>query len=120
MTESDVDSKGSCPACRKPYTDNPANFKPLSVEDVQQKLKQRRKQKDQQKKAKTVDSRKHLQDLRVVQRNLVFVVGIPQRIADADKLKKIEFFGKFGKIVKIVVNSVTGGSVVGVAGQQVG
>lgn len=34
----------------------------------------------------------------------MFVVGISPRIADPDVLKKNEFFGKFGKIHKVVVN----------------
>lgn len=43
--------------------------------------------------------------MRVVQKNLVFVVGLSQRLADAEVLKKIEYFGRFGKIVKVVINS---------------
>lgn len=44
---------------------------------------------------------------RVVQKNLVFVVGLSTRLADADVLKKQEYFGKYGKIVKVVINSST-------------
>lgn len=55
-----------------------------------------------------MDSRKHLGELRVVQKNLVFVVGITPRIADPELLKKGEYFGRFGRIHKIVVNSVGG------------
>ena len=39
-----------------------------------------------------------------MQKNLVFVVGLSQRLADIDVLKKHEYFGKFGKILKVVVN----------------
>ena len=67
-------------------------------------MKAQKRQKEQLKKQKTVDNRRHLADLRVVQKNLVFVVGIAQRIADPEMLKKPEYFGKFGKIQKIVVN----------------
>lgn len=35
-----------------------------------------------QKKQELVESRKQLQDVRVVQKNLVYVAGLPQRIAD--------------------------------------
>lgn len=101
-SESD-DQNGLCPACRKVYTENPANFKPLSTEDIQ-KLKVQKRKQDQQKKQKSENGKRHLADLRVVQKNLVFVVGISPRIADPDVLKKNEFFGKFGKIHKVVVN----------------
>ena len=44
---------------------------------------------------------------RVVQRNLVFVVGLSTRLADPEVLKKHEYFGKFGKIHKVVINQST-------------
>lgn len=53
--------------------------------------------------------------LRVVQKNLVFVVGLSNRLADPDVLKKQEYFGKYGKIMKVVINSSTS-----YAGAQVG
>jgi CCR4-NOT transcription complex subunit 4 len=45
--------------------------------------------------------------VRVVQKNLVFVVGLPPRLADAEILKKHEYFGKYGKIHKVVINPST-------------
>ena len=56
------------------------------------------------KKQKLTENRRHLSDVRVVQKNLVFVVGLSQRLADTEVLKKNEYFGKFGKIVKVVIN----------------
>ena len=44
---------------------------------------------------------------RVVQKNLVFVVGLSQRLADPEVLRKHEYFGKFGKIHKVVINQST-------------
>jgi hypothetical protein len=52
---------------------------------------------------------------RVVQRNLVFVVGLSQRLADPEVLKKHEYFGKYGKTIKVVINQSTS-----YAGAQVG
>ncbi|KAM0679599.1 hypothetical protein GINT2_002229 [Glugoides intestinalis] len=43
-------------------------------------------------------------NMRVIQRNLVYVIGIPQRYADEDTLRKTEFFGQFGNIKKIIIN----------------
>lgn len=45
--------------------------------------------------------------MRVVQKNLVFVVGLPLRLADPEILKRHEYFGKFGKIHKVVINQST-------------
>ena len=69
------------------------------------RIKKERRQKEVQKKQKLSENRRHLSDVRVVQKNLVFVVGLSQRLADIEVLKKIEYFGRFGKILKVVVNS---------------
>jgi hypothetical protein len=42
---------------------------------------------------------------RVLTKNLVYVVGLPQRVADGDTLKKSEFFGRFGKILRVAVGT---------------
>ena len=78
-----TDENGLCPACRKAYPENPADFKPLSQEEVA-RLKAEKRHKDQQRKQKITENRKHLANVRVVQRNLVFVVGLPMRLADAE------------------------------------
>ncbi|XP_028132910.1 CCR4-NOT transcription complex subunit 4 isoform X4 [Diabrotica virgifera virgifera] len=101
-----TDENGLCPACRKAYSEDPADFIPLSQEQIA-KLKAEKRQRDQQRKAKLTESRKHLASVRVVQRNLVFVVGLPMRLADPEVLKKHEYFGKFGKIHKVVINQST-------------
>jgi len=47
-------------------------------------FKSQKRQRDQQRKQKITENRKHLANVRVVQKNLVFVVGLPPRLADAD------------------------------------
>lgn len=47
----------------------------------------------------------HLVDVRVIQRDLVYIVGIPIKYAHEDTLLKYEFFGQYGPIKKAVVNS---------------
>ena len=56
---------------------------------------------------KITENRKHLANVRVVQKNLVFVVGLSPRLADPEILKKPDYFGKFGKIHKVVINHST-------------
>ena len=52
----------------------------------------------------TSTSRRHLQNVRVIQRNLVYAIGIPLKYCKEDVLRKYEFFGKYGRILKISVN----------------
>lgn len=44
---------------------------------------------------------------RVIQKNLVFVVGLSPRLADPETLRKNEYFGKYGRIFKVVINNHT-------------
>lgn len=71
------------------------------------KIKAEKRQKDQAKKQKISENRKHLANVRVVQKNLVFVVGLSPRLADSEVLRRQEYFGKFGKIHKVVINMST-------------
>uniref|UniRef100_A0A3P9BJ10 CCR4-NOT transcription complex subunit 4 n=1 Tax=Maylandia zebra TaxID=106582 RepID=A0A3P9BJ10_9CICH len=89
-----------------PYPEDPAVYKPLSQEEIQ-RIKNEKKQKQNEKKQKVTENRKHLASVRVVQRNLVFVVGLSQRLADPEVLKRPEYFGRFGKIHKVVINNST-------------
>lgn len=91
-------------------------------------MKTEKRLRDQRRKQKITENRKHLANVRVVQKNLVFVVGLPPRLADAEVkcffqlrltqpqqqnfshtqvLKKFEYFGKHGKIHKVVINPST-------------
>ncbi|PHJ24535.1 rna recognition motif protein [Cystoisospora suis] len=49
-----------------------------------------------------------LKDVRVIQRSLVYVIGIPPSIAKKEILKRPEFFGQYGKVVHMVVNKSQG------------
>jgi len=101
-----TEGNGLCPACRQAYSENPADFKPLTSEEIA-KIKAEKRLKDQAKKLKISENRKHLANVRVVQKNLVFVVGLSPRLADPEILKKADYFGKFGKIHKVVINHST-------------
>lgn len=49
------------------------------------------------------DSR-DLQTIRVIQKNLVYVIGLPIEAADETNLRRQEMFGQYGHLNKIVVN----------------
>lgn len=48
--------------------------------------------------------RKHLHNYRVVQRNLVYIIGVPGSIASEEILRRAEYFGQYGRINKVVVH----------------
>lgn len=52
----------------------------------------------------SVMDRRHLHNYRVVQRNLVYVIGVPNSLANEELLRKPEYFGQYGKIGKIVIH----------------
>lgn len=93
---------GTCPACRKPYTEGPAQFKPLSTNEINQ-LKKNKKLKESEEKKKNIEkSLQFFASARVIQKNLMFVVGLPSNITEFE-LRKQENFGKFGKINKVTL-----------------
>lgn len=48
-----------------------------------------------------------LDNVRVIQDNLVYIINLPACMADEDLLKSEEYFGQYGKITKCVVNKTT-------------
>lgn len=53
----------------------------------------------------TKDKIKKLSNLRVIQKTLVYVIGLAPEIANEDKLKSVEYFGQYGNLQKVVVNT---------------
>jgi CCR4-NOT transcription complex subunit 4 len=53
----------------------------------------------------SIADRRHLHNYRVVQRNLVYVIGLPGgSFATEETLRKAEYFGQYGKIGKVVIH----------------
>jgi CCR4-NOT transcription complex subunit 4 len=50
------------------------------------------------------NNKKQLVNVRVIQRNLVYVTNLPMNVAKEDILKRHEYFGQYGKVLKIVIN----------------
>ncbi|TRM59939.1 hypothetical protein BD626DRAFT_559438 [Schizophyllum amplum] len=94
-----------CPACRRVYTDEGVEFKPLAASD-HKRLTQQKKQRERERKDLEGLGRRHLANVRVVQRNVVYVVGIGPRFAKEElipTLRSTEYFGQYGKISKILL-----------------
>ena len=81
---------------------------------AQAKKKAAMRQKEAERKHAETLNRKHLAGLRVLQKNLVYVVGMDLGGSDDDVLQTLrgpQHFGQYGKIVKIVVSKAKEGSV---------
>ncbi|RKF72221.1 Component of the CCR4-NOT complex [Golovinomyces cichoracearum] len=108
---------GLCPACRRPYDEKTIEWKVVTPEEIAQfkatvqknaKKKQEQRHKEAQKREVESMNRKHLSGLRVVQKNLVYVVGISPGIPEQEILSTLrgeKYFGQYGKIIKIVVSN---------------
>jgi len=49
-------------------------------------------------------AREALRDARVIQRSLVYVTGLAPLFAKTEVLSRKDFFGQYGKVIKVVVN----------------
>lgn len=104
--------KGKCPACRTDYDPQGFQFVAPDQESLQkERQKDRDKDKTKFSSGATVTTALGLplrkDDVRVLQRNLCYVTGIPASIAKEELLKKREYFGQFGRIVKVAVSKKT-------------
>ncbi|ABN68513.2 transcriptional repressor general negative regulator of transcription subunit 4 [Scheffersomyces stipitis CBS 6054] len=107
---------GRCPGCRRLYDDESVEYKTISAEEyrLQQLKKEKRerekKQREKEKKETEMANKKHLAGLRVVQKNLVYVTGLNPPCNPEDLhsvLRSDKYFGQYGKISKIVINTKT-------------
>lgn len=80
---------------------------------LQARKKAAARQKEVERRQIESTNRKNLAGLRVVQKNLVYVVGLNPKIREEDLLQTLrgdQYFGQYGKIVKIVVSKAKEGS----------
>lgn len=71
------------------------------------RLTQAKKNKEREKKEMEANNRKHLANMRVVQKNLVYVVGLSPRLAREEfipTLKGSDYFGEYGRVAKILIS----------------
>ena len=125
---------GLCPACRRTYDEQSIEWKNISQEEsvqpslysssllnflrmkadkeLQARKKALARQKESERKNVETLNRKHLAGLRVVQKNLVYVVGLNPKSREQDLLQTLrgdQYFGQYGKIIKIVVSKAKEG-----------
>ncbi|XP_042753940.1 uncharacterized protein LOC111882575 isoform X2 [Lactuca sativa] len=110
MAEKD-DTEGRCPACRTPYNKEKIVGTASKCERLVSEMSVEKKQKSLKGKTKTSEGRKQLSSVRVIQRNLVYIVGLPLNLADEDLLQRKEYFGQYGKVLKVSISRTAAGSI---------
>ncbi|XP_057865226.2 uncharacterized protein LOC131072939 [Cryptomeria japonica] len=95
-------TEGRCPACRTPYDKEKIVGMTVSCDRLD--MSSEKRQKSQKSKTKASEMRKHLSNVRVIQRNLVYIIGIPSNLADEETLERREFFGQYGKVLKVSIS----------------
>ncbi|KAL7273066.1 transcriptional repressor general negative regulator of transcription subunit 4 [Rhizina undulata] len=106
---------GLCPACRTPYDDKTIQYIPISAEEIRaeqnkksRKEANRRKHEAQRREIEALNL-KYLVEVKVVQKNLVYVTGLsPMLMADEDYIQTLcgkDYFGQYGEITKLLVNT---------------
>ncbi|EOA23434.1 hypothetical protein CARUB_v10016620mg [Capsella rubella] len=106
MAEKDQ-SEGRCPACRTPY--DKEKIVGMTVDQRLTSEGNMDRKKTQKSKLKPSEGRKQLTSVRVVQRNLVYIVGLPLNLADEDLLQRKEYFGQYGKVLKVSMSRTATG-----------
>ena len=104
---------GKCPACRQAYdTTGQMAADPTVLDTIAAKTASGgvRKHRDTTtvRRERKAPSQVPLAHVRVLQRNLLYVVGLPLQVAKDELLKSKAYFGKFGRIVKIALGLKNG------------
>ncbi|KAL6875666.1 hypothetical protein ACP4OV_013179 [Aristida adscensionis] len=105
------ETEGRCPACRTRYDKDRIVKMAATCERTVVEKNTEKKQKTQKVKPKaaaTVEAKKHLASVRVIQRNLVYIIGLPANLCNESVLERREYFGQYGKVLKVSVSRPTG------------
>ncbi|CAL9040594.1 unnamed protein product [Musa banksii] len=106
------DTEARCPACRTPYDkDRVLKVAAANSERIIAEMYSEKKQKSQRAKTKiSAEAMKHLSSVRVMQKNLVYITGLPTSLCDESILERKEYFGQYGKVLKVSISRPAGTS----------
>ncbi|XP_055832731.1 uncharacterized protein LOC129901544 isoform X2 [Solanum dulcamara] len=105
-------TEGRCPACRTPYNKEKIVGMEAKCDKVVAEMSTEKRLSSRKGKSKTADSRKQLSSVRVVQKNLVYIVGLPLSLADEDQLlQRKEYFSQYGKVMKVSISRTAAGTI---------
>ncbi|PGG95780.1 hypothetical protein AJ79_09880 [Helicocarpus griseus UAMH5409] len=111
--------EGRCPNCRRVYDESTIQYRVPDADEFKADLalKHRKaaaaKKREAEKREIEASSRRNLAGVRVVQKNLVYVIGLNPTIRDENQLLNTlrgeQYFGQYGEIEKIVVSKAKPG-----------
>ncbi|XP_050230402.1 uncharacterized protein LOC126679424 [Mercurialis annua] len=104
-------TEGLCPACRSSYDKERIVGMAANCERLVAEINSERKVKSQKAKPKQPEGRMHLTNVRVIQRNLVYIIGLPLNLADEALLQRKEYFGQYGKVLKVSISKTSTGAI---------
>jgi RNA recognition motif-containing protein len=67
-------------------------------------MKANKKRRERERKEMDNAARRHLANVRVVQKNLIYILGLPAKYATEEYLRSPDFFGQYGKITRVITN----------------
>ncbi|GFP92951.1 ccr4-not transcription complex subunit 4 [Phtheirospermum japonicum] len=109
MAEKDQ-TEGRCPACRTIYEKEKIVAMQANCGRTMMKISSK-KSKPPKAKPKANEVKKDLTNVRVMQRKMAYVIGLPLSLADEDILVRKEYFGQYGKVTKVSLSRTAGGAI---------
>lgn len=111
---------GRCPACRTLYDEHNFKFDDFNAEQAAKEAKERKtakKERVRREKLKEIErertralllsqqkAKSNLKHARILQRNLVYVIGLSLTLAREEVIRRPDMFGRFGRIIRALVN----------------
>ena len=97
---------GRCPHCRRNYDPTLPKFDAMvHARDLEERRKKRKLEQQSQHSEKRELDRQALRETRVIQKNVIVIMGLPPHLALEDTLRRKELCGRFGKILKLAVTT---------------
>ncbi|KAI0567048.1 RNA recognition motif [Gracilaria domingensis] len=109
-----------CPACRTPYQEQNFKYAQVNPEEAAKEAKERataKKERERREKMKEIEkeraraaaaslqkAKSNLKHARILQKNLVYVIGLSLTLAREEAIRRADMFGKFGRMLRILVN----------------
>ncbi|GHJ86852.1 hypothetical protein NliqN6_3254 [Naganishia liquefaciens] len=97
-------SNGLCPACRRSYHEQEAQFQPVDPEEMKRLLQAKTLKQKVNKQLETL-GRLHYRDVRILVKNMIYVTGMKMMGGSTEEflstLRSNDYFGQYGKIAKV-------------------
>lgn len=109
-----------CPACRTPYQEQNFKYAQVNPEEAAKEAKERataKKERERREKMKEIEkeraraaavslqkAKSNLKHARILQKNLVYIIGLSLTLAREEVIRRADMFGKFGRMLRILVN----------------